>query len=147
MRVVVEDVLAAFVSVWPTTGTFAGVPLRAHTKSPNDPADTYAVISCRETQPAMVESDGLAQQTFTVTIQVYSSRVPPITQAIARGLSTIYDGTTAAPNAGLTLQSPATIARVDPSQSATDRDPFPRAGQDMLVTSRTWQVVTNTPGG
>lgn len=146
-RVVVEDVLASILAAWPTTGLFAAVPCRANAKLPNETADTYAILTGRETQPAAVESDGLCQQTFSVSVQVHSSCVPPITQAISQGLSTIYDGTKSAPNAGLTLASPARVTRCDPAASSSDRDPTPRAGNDALVVLRSWQIVTETQGG
>jgi hypothetical protein len=146
MRVVADEILTAFVSVWPTTGVLAGVKLRAHAKDPGETADTYAVIKCRESRPANIESDGLAEQAFDVSLQVWSSRVPPPTKSIAQVLAGLYDGTTATPNAGLTLTAPAQVTLVVVQSSAIDRDPERRAGNDVLIASRNWQVITNTTG-
>jgi hypothetical protein len=146
MRVVADEILTAFVSVWPTTGVLAGVKIRAHAKDPAETADTFAVIKCRETRPASTESDGLGVQTFDVSIQVWSSRVPPPTKSIAQVMAGVYDGTVSAPGAGLSLTAPATVTLVAVQASAIDRDPERRAGNDVLIASRSWQVVTNTTG-
>lgn len=139
----IDDVLTAFAQAWPSTGTFAGVKLSAHAKQPGDTATNWAVITCIESQDPRTESDGNAEQQFRVEVTVYSSANPPPTASFSAGLVLLYDGTPAAPGAGLTLPgSGQTVTLVKPVASQTKHGDR-RAGVAVLAASRAWSVTTN----
>ncbi len=145
--VVIDEILSAFRSAWPTTGAFAGVPIHAHNTVPDQTSDTYAVIRVSETGPTSVESDGLAEQRFRIEVSVYTRRNPPPTASFAASLVLLYDGTPQAPNAGLTLVSGKSVSRCDPVTSSLNRLPERRGGVDVLAAGRVWDVVTNARQG
>lgn len=140
---VVDDVLAAFVAAWPTTGAFAGVRLSAHAKQPGETGQTYGVIAVQEIREPITESDGLTEQTWRVEIAVWTNVNPPPTAALAAGLALLYDATAAAPGAGLTIGDGKHVTLVRPAASATIRDKDRKAGADVLAASRAWTVTTS----
>jgi len=142
--VITDDVLAAFVSEWPTTGSFAGVKLSAHGKQPGDTAASWAVITAQEIREPQTESDGLAEQTWRVEIAVWTSANPPPTATFSAALVLLFDGTPAAPNAGLTLAGDGqSVTFVKPGISSLKKESERRAGADVLCAGRAWIVTTN----
>lgn len=140
---VVDEVLAAFAAAWPATGTFAGVRLSAHAKQPGETAQSYAVLTAQEIREPMTESDGLTEQTWRVEIAVWTNVNPPPTASFAAGLALLYDGTKAAPGAGLAIGTGKHVTLVRPTASATIRDKDRKAGADVLAASRAWIVTTS----
>jgi hypothetical protein len=142
--VTTDDMMRAYVAAWPTSGTFAGVRLFAHAKPPNETAASWAVLTVAETGEPKTESDGLTEQTFRVEIAVWSRTNPPPVASFAAGLVLLYDGTNAAPGAGLTLSGAGqTVTLAKPGVSAIRRESERRAGADVLCASRAWTVTTN----
>lgn len=140
--VVPEDVLKAFAAVWPTTGVFAGVPLNAHAKQPNEAAASYGVLKVTETEGPKSESDGLTEQTWRVEVAVWSS-TNPAPGTFGAALSALYDGTPAAPGAGLTIDSTKFVTLVQPAAASLQRDRERRGGADVLAAGRAWTVTTS----
>lgn len=147
MIVIVDEVMAAFRSAWPTTGALSGVPLVAHDAPPDQTSDTCAVIQVSETGRPDVESDGLAQQQFRVEIAVYTRRNPPPSASAMAALVLLYDGTPSAPGAGLTLTTGKKVTLVTPNSSTLRRLPGRRGGLDVIAASRVWDVTTNARQG
>lgn len=141
--VIADNVLAAFVAAWPTTGTFAGVRLSAHAKQPGDTAASWGVVTVQEIREPQTESDGLAEQTWRVEIAVWTTANPPPTAAFGAALVLLYDGTTAAPGAGLTIDAEKIVSLVRPAASTLKRESERRAGVDVLAAGRAWTVTTN----
>lgn len=140
-----DDVFAAFLSAWPTTGQFTGVRLNALRRAAGDTASKYAVIKGRETAVPNFESDGQAEQQFEIEIAWWTAENPAPTGTYQGLLSSLYDGTPATPGAGLALPtSNALITLCQVQNQALATDGMLRAGNDVLVVSRKWLVVVQS---
>lgn len=142
--ITIDDINAAFVAAWPTTGVFAGIAISAMRKKPGEPASRYAVISTRETQPGERESDGHIEQRFETMIRVFINALPAPTSAISSALYSLYNGTAIASNAGLSIASGnGIVTRCDPGTPSLAIDRDTRGGADVVVIAHLWNLVTN----
>lgn len=142
--ITIDDINAAFVAAWPTTGVFAGIALSAMRKKPGESSSRYAVVSTRETVPGERESDGHIEQRFEATIKVYTNALPAPTGAISSALYALFNGVSGASNAGLTIANGnGIVTRCDPGTPSLAIDRDTRGGADVVVISHMWNLVTN----